>query len=336
MSNETSASSMGPVLFVGLTALALVSQGQEEIEFANPAVTMEAFDFADPPADASHSLLFVGPSPVAAVRPGPAREARAGIAAGAGPDDALPAPGPAALPRAQDSAPRTSQPLQIRDDASVNVPQPDMPRDRGTSAPPRAAAAEQAGTGAPAQPAGAPLRPEVQQNAITRALSGPQGRSTDVTRPEPDQVTVPPAPPHAGDAGLKTGPQPDRRPALTPGPQEPRLDPNSPTRRFLARDAWNAPATPRRLTLLPRPGLAREPRAARPDRMSVIADPSARNAVVNGDFVNLRTQPGNSGEKIDQFNSGKEAVVTQTIGNWARVVIDGQTGWMYLRYLTLD
>ncbi|MDA7429435.1 SH3 domain-containing protein [Primorskyibacter aestuariivivens] len=261
---------MGPVLFVGLSALALVSQGQGEVEFANPAVTMKEFSFAEPPPDVTHTVLYAAPVAVSGIAPGPARDPATEVILARGADDSFAAPAPSAIPPVQASAPETRQSTQITDAPSLD----------------------------------------------TTAI--PAGRISQ-----------------SGPA-IIPGQLPDETPGALDAVAEPSLDPAGPTHRFAAQETWIAPGAPGAFSRIPRPGVGPGPHSAHPDEMTVIADPTARPAIVDGDFVNLRTRPDSNGDTIAQFNRGEAALVTQTVGNWARVMIGGETGWMYLRYLQVE
>ena len=64
------------------------------------------------------------------------------------------------------------------------------------------------------------------------------------------------------------------------------------------------------------------------------ANRATQRAVVTGDRVFLRTAPALNAEPLAQYDTGASALITEERGDWRRVVIEGQTGWMFFDYLT--
>ena len=62
--------------------------------------------------------------------------------------------------------------------------------------------------------------------------------------------------------------------------------------------------------------------------------PKTRVVRVTGDRVFLRRNPGSSGTPIDQYDTGTAALLREIRGQWRRVTIAQQTGWMFERYLS--
>ena len=327
---------MGPVLFVGLTALALMSQGQGEVEFANPAVTMKEFSFAEPHADVTHTVLFAVPNEVSHIAPRPSLDPAMEVAVAQVLDESFATPLPSAMPRPQENPPETRQATQVADAPRLVFPKRDDRTERAATRPDRATAAAQ-GTARPIErPPMSPPRPGAQQQVPETGQQQAGLGAPDITLPSKVAATTPEGAAQRNRPAIEPGLKPDEIPASAKGVAEPSLDPDGPTNRFATHETWTVPGAPGAFSRIPRPGIGSGPQSARPDQMTVIADPTARQAIVDGDFVNLRTRPGSNGDTIAQFNQGEPALVTQTVGNWARVMIGGETGWMYLRYLRFE
>ena len=61
---------------------------------------------------------------------------------------------------------------------------------------------------------------------------------------------------------------------------------------------------------------------------------NAITAWVNGIDVRMRETPSASSYILATFDSGKEVSVTDTMGDWVAVSVDGQTGYILARYIT--
>lgn len=56
---------------------------------------------------------------------------------------------------------------------------------------------------------------------------------------------------------------------------------------------------------------------------------------INAAKLNLRDAPTSSGSNIiGQFTRGKQVIVFEVTGNWAKVLVDGQNGYVWRGYLT--
>lgn len=53
----------------------------------------------------------------------------------------------------------------------------------------------------------------------------------------------------------------------------------------------------------------------------------------NGGKLNLRSMPRSGGKVLGQYDNGTVVGIVETQGEWAYVVVDGQTGYMMLKYL---
>lgn len=326
---------MGPVLFVGLSALALVSQGQADIEFADPSDTMRGIPFAEAPAVIGFNLLFARPTSVARVDPGPSWQPRPDIAVDVEPDRSLSAQAAGRVPNVSRMPPRTNTDQATATVLDVTVPGPDAGADLSG-----ALAADTGLTRAfqPDRPVEVPeigTGPEVQVGTVETAARPPDSGTLTLAIPGADVA--------ASASVLNDGSPPvtpEKARDRTPKRQAPLVEPSVEDRlRFARRDGpnrINPPDRPGLAVAVDRQGQGPRPRTGAPDAMGVIADPTARRARVDGDFVHLRAGPGVSAARIDRFGHDTTAIVSETRGNWARVVIGDQTGWMYLRYLAFE
>lgn len=336
MSNDTSASSMGPVLFVGLSALALISQGQEEVELANPAVTMRDVQFTDAPTIMRHTLLFSGPIALSRIDGGPKLEPAVVFALTQNEDFFQFEQDASVPPRAQETVLQSSQALDVTEQSELVLPGTSNSVAGRADAPQRAETVLQGQRRALVRDLNAPRRPEAQQSISDTREDQVVLRAVGVTLPGQTHAVTPQALSGSNVTRIASDVQPDLGPGRIAGLPEPFLSGNDPLGPAPADGVGTGPEMPAQISQLPRPGQGPGPSVARPGRMTVVADPSARSALVDGDNVFLRTRPGLDGDEIGLFDRGEAAIVTQTFGNWARIVINGQTGWMYLRYLNFD
>lgn len=326
---------MGPVLFVGLSVLALVSQGQGDPTFANPKLTMKGVEFANVPSDVRYTMAVSPPVawPLLATAP---RIAVPRAAAGQQIGNA-----PAAdtvvvqRPTAQDEIQSSSQMAEAG--ASPDPVASITPVPAAVEIVPQRANVEDASRGREHLL----IQDAAQRPAVQRDL-----RQSGDTVAEPELVD-PLLPSVASDvdrtpnlaggiAQDAANLRPDRRPEPASALPEPDFGAQEPM--ISDQPAVHALNLVRpQATVAWQPAdIGLEPQQDTPDLLTIVADPSARAAIVNGDRVFLRTEPGINGQQIGQFDLGEAAVVTQTRGNWARIVIRDQTGWMYLRYLDFE
>lgn len=63
---------------------------------------------------------------------------------------------------------------------------------------------------------------------------------------------------------------------------------------------------------------------------------TSQTGYINGNEVNFRTGPGTNYRIIGCYNKGKELTITGTYGDWTACVIDGQSGYVFSQYVTLN
>lgn len=69
-----------------------------------------------------------------------------------------------------------------------------------------------------------------------------------------------------------------------------------------------------------------------------VADPAAREAIVTGDSVNVRSGAGTNFPVVTQVNRGNPVTVVATIGSWKKVVVPGEPpveGFVFHRFVRL-
>lgn len=60
------------------------------------------------------------------------------------------------------------------------------------------------------------------------------------------------------------------------------------------------------------------------------------SGMIAGDYVRFRKGPGTSYSIIDTYDSGKPLTVLSHVGEWSFCLIDGQTGYVFSRYVQLE
>jgi len=55
-----------------------------------------------------------------------------------------------------------------------------------------------------------------------------------------------------------------------------------------------------------------------------------------GDYVRFRSGPSTGNDILGTYNRGKAVTITGTSGDWTQCIIDGQSGYVYSRYVTAD
>ncbi len=61
-----------------------------------------------------------------------------------------------------------------------------------------------------------------------------------------------------------------------------------------------------------------------------------KTGFINGDYVRFRTGPSTSYRVIDSYNKGKEVTITGVSGDWTACTIDGQNGYVFSQYVTVN
>lgn len=267
MQAATSSSSMGPVLFVGLTALALMSQGEPEITYADPARTMAGQAFDEAPGLSPVAPTATITVPVTALTAVNLVALRGELAAASGLDSGPPPASTLAQPSAQ---------IQITVQRTmVSAAELDL-------APPQDVAGFEAVT-----------------NTASKGLF----------QAAPDPVfpgLAPPVARQSGQLSLEARLQ-DTRESLLP---------NLPGRFRRPSPAQTGPD----------PSKMQKDTPFRPDTTRL-------QASINADFVHFRAGPGTRSAILGRYDQGAQVELLELRGNWARVRVDGQTGWVFRRYL---
>ena len=60
------------------------------------------------------------------------------------------------------------------------------------------------------------------------------------------------------------------------------------------------------------------------------------NAYINAMYVRFRSGPGSDTSILSEYNRGKRVTVTGTSGGWTACIIDGQAGYVYSDYISLE
>ena len=137
---------------------------------------------------------------------------------------------------------------------------------------------------------------------------------TATPTPAPTTTPAPPA------IELPVSPELTPVPALTPTPE---LTPTpQPTATPLPTQTPTATPTP---TVTPTPTAV--PTPAQTATISVAG-------YINGDYVRFRTGPSTSYSIIDSYNTGKALTATGVSGDWTMCTIDGQSGYVFSKYVT--
>lgn len=80
-----------------------------------------------------------------------------------------------------------------------------------------------------------------------------------------------------------------------------------------------------------------EPEASAPTQTPATeASSDGYKGHITGDYVRFRTGPSTSYSIIDSYNKGTELVAVSQEGDWVKVIIDGQTGYVYAQYVYID
>src|SRR5699024_4611102 len=66
------------------------------------------------------------------------------------------------------------------------------------------------------------------------------------------------------------------------------------------------------------------------------APTSANEAIINTDYLNVRSGPGTNYEKIDQVNTGEVYTIVNEEDNWIEIEINDRTGWVTSEYITVS
>ena len=313
---------MGATLFLGLTFVALITQGEPETVYANPKETMHYTRLDRAPRDMVRTRQAAWPAPVflndrdqqtdAARLPAPSAAGRAVEARSAAPavpalvtDVAGFAPIAAAgvmdvmiAPRPSRQQGTASQRLEFRD-APVSAIVARGADPYGLSMQGLGIVSMAAPGPAPRPgPVDAAIRPDPNLRP-SPAKHGP-AEANPVFEAAPDRVTVFGAPQRAMPEGS----------VEMPG-------------RSVSKPA---PALPRRASATSRAVISTDDRAPVPQ-------PGPERARVDGDGVFLRVAPALNAETVGQYDRDTIARIYEERGRWLRVEIEGQYGWMFGRYL---
>jgi len=340
--DATPQASFGPVLFVGLTALALITHTDPTPDLPNPSETVQPTvavladaseplsQPAAPRAVLAAQIARAAPTPLSEIRP-----AELPLAAASPPPLALPAPvvaGGAALP----AAPAPTR-LHIR-----------LPSAAGAAPVPRARALLER-----PPPQGVPSG--AQRVPLALALPSPAVQSILEARlTAPAALSRPSVPGVRRDVAVvvlqPVGPMvPLPTPELAFAQPRETWRPALPTPKFVA--ALDARAQAPGLTSAAaraeaffdsRPRFVVPGGVARPSRdLALDGVPRLVWARVQGLSVNVRRGPGLRFESLTQFDTGQRLIFTGRDGGWARVnALDTPggpiTGWMFMRYIRFE
>ena len=83
------------------------------------------------------------------------------------------------------------------------------------------------------------------------------------------------------------------------------------------------------------PSAPQTPPAAAPEPAPEPA-PSSSNGTVNAMYVRFRSGPGSDYSILGEFNTGTSVTVTGSTDGWYAVTVNGESGYMYAAYVTLD
>lgn len=187
-----------------------------------------------------------------------------------------------------------------------------------------AGSAEGAAAGAPAADGAGEGRADGPAEATDVAVTRAESATADLVAPppEPGALSLQPAAAGAAEPAEATEPRAAATPEPTSGPE----------------GLPETPVAPEEALAALVPGLAvpaAEPDAA-PDALvdAAASDgaPDARREVA-GDRVNLRDGPGTSFPVVGRLARGEAAEVLERRGDWARVRVGANEGWMSERFL---
>lgn len=327
MSTATAFPSMGATLFFGMTFVVLITQGEPETEFANPQKTMAQTDLPATPRAVVRTAQASWPTPFRL------------------PD--------AILDRKRADAPvlndNTDTPwTQVTRAQTVPTLLPDVVQTEITQADETVAVA-----------VGAIQRPETQPHAWSfprAALRDRQVQSIGPAAAIPGVLLAlgPPAQiAQAQTLDLRVTQSIPWTPA--PGRTTRPDDATQETRPQITTDSTGPSAAQSQITALvpsdsgDMPAVTTTPigtvsRGAVPGGLGADLTPSrlpnvptsALPARVVGDSVFLRTAPQANARTLGQFDTDTAATLHEVRGDWRRVTIQDQTGWMFFRFLDPD
>lgn len=62
----------------------------------------------------------------------------------------------------------------------------------------------------------------------------------------------------------------------------------------------------------------------------------ANQAIINNDYLNVRTGPGTTFDKIKQVYENEVYPIIQTQDDWVEIELDGHSGWVISEYITIE